>query len=147
MKNAFKNLFGGKSEDSETKADAAEANVPKVDDSKCEEDQAASVSDNVDNVINSCENQIKQVMGRKIKTDFRSKVRGNDYCPCGSNKKLKKCCGLDEKKLKDFSKTINVSLLNEKAKKEISRLKKIEEKLKKKPVAEVKKEQVVKENV
>lgn len=46
---------------------------------------------------------------------FRPKIRGNDYCPCGSNKKFKKCCVLDQDKINKLSKNIDMQLLSVKA--------------------------------
>jgi len=43
---------------------------------------------------------------------WKSRIRGNDYCPCKSNKKFKKCCALDEKKVKHFQKTMDIKIAN-----------------------------------
>jgi len=46
---------------------------------------------------------------------FKPRIRGNDYCPCGSGKKLKKCCALDVKKLEKFQKFLDIQLVNAEA--------------------------------
>lgn len=45
------------------------------------------------------------------------RIRGNDYCPCGSNKKFKKCCSKDDEKIKMFSKKFNIRLITDKEEK------------------------------
>ena len=45
---------------------------------------------------------------------WRPRIRGNDYCPCGSNKKFKKCCASDEQKVKHYEKTMDIKVANEK---------------------------------
>ena len=72
---------------------------------------------------------------------FKSRIRGNDYCPCGSNKKFKKCCALDEKKFKHFEKTMDIRVANttvaKKSKNDIKRAKHLEEELKKTELSKV----------
>ena len=43
---------------------------------------------------------------------YKPRIRGNDYCPCGSNKKFKKCCALDAKKVEKFQKTMDIRVAN-----------------------------------
>jgi len=43
---------------------------------------------------------------------FKPRIRGNDYCPCESNKKFKKCCSQDEKKKESFLKKYDIRLEN-----------------------------------
>lgn len=42
--------------------------------------------------------------------EMKPRIRGNDYCPCGSNKKFKKCCSLDPQKVKNFKKTMDIKI-------------------------------------
>ena len=43
---------------------------------------------------------------------YKPRIRGNDYCPCRSNKKFKKCCALDVKKVEKFQKTMDIRVAN-----------------------------------
>lgn len=65
------------------------------------------------------------------KTKWKPRIRGNDYCPCGSNKKFKKCCCLDEKKVGHLEKKYDIRLATAetimKLKNEANRKKKKEE--------------------
>jgi len=40
------------------------------------------------------------------------RIRGNDYCPCGSNKKFNKCCSKDTGKIRVFSEVMDIRLTN-----------------------------------
>jgi hypothetical protein len=65
---------------------------------------------------------------------FKPRIRGNDYCPCGSNKKFKKCCCLDEKKVGHLERKYDIRLATaetiRKLKNEANRKKKKEVKAK-----------------
>src|ERR1035437_9140295 len=41
---------------------------------------------------------------------FKPRIRGNDYCPCGSNKKFKKCCAKDERWFNALKKKFDIRL-------------------------------------
>ena len=45
---------------------------------------------------------------------WKPRIRGNDYCPCGSGKKFKKCCVSDTKKVDKFSKSMDIRIENAK---------------------------------
>ena len=38
----------------------------------------------------------KKYKGRPVEVRTKPKIKRNDLCPCGSNKKYKKCCLLKE---------------------------------------------------
>jgi hypothetical protein len=95
----WKTLFSSNKEDSKSEKELNLQNVS---------EQSQGTGDEIEQ--KATENMNENGFKEDTSANFKPRIRGNDYCPCGSNKKFKKCCCLDEKRVNNFKKKYDIRL-------------------------------------
>ena len=101
----WKNLFSGKQEESKSEKELNTQDAGR-------DEQLRGIDNEIEQKATEgmTAMEFKDADKENQSAQFKPRIRGNDYCPCGSNKKFKKCCCLDEKKVDNFKKKYDIRL-------------------------------------